>query len=140
MSSLTSINYSGSMPSLVIPAVFLLVIFIGITTNEIEKINSRDTGYATEAQKILSLINNITSRLNTFEEACHNNFGRILSDFDSINASIEALQNEMIRHYTLAVARRIQPIETDQLSVASQSETSSQSHANSSSRSPYMYP
>ena len=47
----------------------------------------------------------------------------------AINASIENLQNEMIRQY--AVARRIQPVETDQLSVASQSETSSQSHANS---------
>jgi hypothetical protein len=48
----------------------------------------------------------------------------------SINSSIETLQNEMIRHY--AVEQRIQPIETDQLSVASQSETSSQSHASSS--------
>ncbi|PKY50227.1 hypothetical protein RhiirA4_423575 [Rhizophagus irregularis] len=36
----------------------------------------------------------------------------------------------MIRKY--AVARRIQPVETDHLSMASQSETSSQSHANSS--------
>ncbi|CAB5388298.1 unnamed protein product [Rhizophagus irregularis] len=41
----------------------------------------------------------------------------------------------MIRHYTLVVTRRIQPIETDQLSVASQSETSSQSRASISSSS-----
>jgi hypothetical protein len=70
------------------------------------------------------------TRLNTIEEACRNNFGRFKADFTSINASVEALQNEMIRHY--AVARRIQPVKTDQLSVAGQSETLSQSHASSS--------
>jgi hypothetical protein len=51
----------------------------------------------------------------------------------SINASIETLQNEMIRYY--AVVQRIQPVETDQMSMANQSEISSQSsrsHASSS--------
>ncbi|EXX67181.1 hypothetical protein RhiirA5_82499 [Rhizophagus irregularis] len=69
------------------------------------------------------MVNNIITRLNTIEEACRN-------DFSAINASIENLQNEMIRQY--AVARRIQPVETDQLSMADKSETSNQSHANSS--------
>src|SRR4051794_38230846 len=102
-------------------------------TAEIRKINLRNAGYTTEAQKILSMVNNLTTRLNTIEATCRNDFGRISSDFTSINASIESLQNEMIRHY--AVVRRIQPVETDQLSVTSQSETlsqSSQSHASSS--------
>ncbi|PKK39528.1 hypothetical protein RhiirC2_805471 [Rhizophagus irregularis] len=81
------------------------------------------------------MFNNITARLNTIEEARRNDFGRISSEINSINFLIEALQNEMIRHYALAVTRRIQPIETDQLSVASQSETSSQSRASLSSSS-----
>ena len=98
-------------------------------TAEIGKIKARDDDLTKEAQKILSMVNNLTTRLNTIEEACRNNFGRI----SSINASIETLQNEMIRHY--AVVQRIQPVETDQLSVNSQSEISSQSsqsHASSS--------
>src|SRR4051794_31901097 len=32
-------------------------------TAEIAKINSRDAGYASEAQKILSMVNNVTTRL-----------------------------------------------------------------------------
>ena len=79
------------------------------------------------------MVSNITARLNTIEEACRNNFGKFTVDFTSINASVEALQNEMLRHYT--VVRRI---ETDQLSVASQSETSSQSHASSSVSKPEL--
>jgi hypothetical protein len=68
-------------------------------TTEIRKINSRDANYATEAQKILSMVSNLTTKLNTIEEACRDNFGRFTTDFTSINASIEALQHEMIRHY-----------------------------------------
>ena len=56
-----------------------------------------------EAQKILSMVSNITARLNTIEEACRNNFGRFTADFTSINASVEALQNEMLRHYTSSI-------------------------------------
>jgi hypothetical protein len=65
-------------------------------TAKIRKIKARDDDFTKEAQKILTIVSNITVRL---KKACHNNFGRI---------------------------------ETDQLSVASQSETSSQSHASSS--------
>ena len=52
----------------------------------------------------------------TIEAAYHENFSRISSDFTSINASIEAFQNEIIQHYT------------GQQSVTNQSETSSQSY------------
>ena len=68
-------------------------------TAEIRKIKARDDDLIKEAQKILSMVNNLTARLNTIEEACRNNFGRISSEMHSINASIESLQNDMIRHY-----------------------------------------
>jgi hypothetical protein len=56
-------------------------------TAEIEKFKARDAGYASEAQKILN------DRINSIEEACCNEFGRISFNF---NASIETFQNEMI--------------------------------------------
>ncbi|POG70075.1 hypothetical protein GLOIN_2v1620909 [Rhizophagus irregularis DAOM 181602=DAOM 197198] len=76
------------------------------TNGEIAKINSRDAGYASEAQKILSMINNATTRLDNIEEACRNDFGNISSEFTSIRTSIEALRNEMIQCY--AIAQRLQ--------------------------------
>ncbi|RIB22680.1 hypothetical protein C2G38_2033390 [Gigaspora rosea] len=79
---------------------------------EITKINTRDTGYAFEMQKIF---NDITTRINNIEEACCNEFGKILFNF----AFIETLRNEMIQRY--AIAQRFQ-VEFDQLSVVSQSE------------------
>jgi archaellum component FlaC len=72
---------------------------LGRINAEIGRINARDDDFTKEAQKILSMVNNITARLNTIEEACCNNFGRFTADFTSINSSVEALQNEMIRHY-----------------------------------------
>ena len=65
----------------------------------------------------------MTTKLNVFEEACRN-------DFASVNASIEALQNELIQCYT--INRRIQPAETDQQSVSNHSEASSESSSSSS--------
>ncbi len=65
-------------------------------TGEIAKINSRDAGYISKAQKILSIVNNVTTRLDNIEEACCNDFGNISSEFTSIKISIEALRNEMI--------------------------------------------
>ena len=82
-----------------------------------------------EAQKILSMIDNVATRLNTIEEACRN-------DFASVNISIEALQNGLIQ--CCAITRRIQPVESnelddlDQQSVVAQSEASNQSRASSS--------
>ncbi|RIA81085.1 hypothetical protein C1645_837549 [Glomus cerebriforme] len=60
-------------------------------TREIAKINSRDAGYISEAQKILSMVNNVTTRLNNIEEACRNDFSNISSEFTSIKIFIEAL-------------------------------------------------
>ena len=71
-------------------------------TAEIAKINSRDAGYASEAQKILLMVDNVTTRLNNIEEACRNDFGNISSEFNSVKASIEALRNEMIQRYAIA--------------------------------------
>jgi len=53
-------------------------------------------------QKILSIVNNITTRLNNIKEACHNDFSNILFEFTLIKTSIEAFQNEMIQHYAIA--------------------------------------
>ncbi len=59
-------------------------------TREIAKINSCDAGYISEAQKILSIVNNVTTRLDNIE-ACRNDFGNISSEFTSIKTSIKAL-------------------------------------------------
>jgi hypothetical protein len=153
---ITSFSSSGNMSLWDIPVAFLLfspAMIIGIATmwqflrqKISDEITAHDTRIAKahddltkEAQKILSMVNNLTTRLNVIEEACRN-------DFSTINASIETLQNEMIRQY--AVVRRIQPIGTDQMSTVGQSETSSQSHASSSGSSgkqfgiyiSYVYP
>jgi SMC interacting uncharacterized protein involved in chromosome segregation len=84
-------------------------------TAEIKKINPRDAGYASEVQKIF----NMTTRINSIEEACRNEFGKISSEF---NASIESLRNEMIQCY--AIAQRLQ-VEFDQLNISSDSSNSS---------------
>jgi len=65
-------------------------------TAKINKIDSHDAGYAFKAQKILSIVNNVTIRLDNIEKACCNDFCNILSEFNSIKTSIEALRNEMI--------------------------------------------
>ncbi|RGB22567.1 hypothetical protein C1646_730274, partial [Rhizophagus diaphanus] len=88
---------------------------------EITKINSRDAGYFSKAQKILSMVNDI-------EEDCHNDFGNISSEFNSIRASIEVLQNEIIQRYT--IAQRLQ-VEFDQLN-ENQSVASNRSRGSSS--------
>ena len=72
------------------------------------------------------MVNNVTTRLDNIEEACRN-------DFASVNASIGALQNGLIQYY--AIARRNQPVETDQQSVSNHSEASS----GSSSRAQYKH-
>jgi tetrahydromethanopterin S-methyltransferase subunit G len=80
--------------------------------------------HVSEAQKILSMVNNVTTRLDNIEEACHNDFGNISSEFTSIKTSIEALRNEMIQRY--AIAQRLQ-VDFDQLSVANHSSSSESS-------------
>ena len=58
---------------------------------EIAKINSRDASYISEAQKILSMVDNVTTKLNNIKEACRNDFGNISSEFILIKTSIETL-------------------------------------------------
>ncbi|RIA94829.1 hypothetical protein C1645_817534 [Glomus cerebriforme] len=67
---------------------------------EIAKINLRNASYASKVQKILSMINNVTTRLNNIEAYC-NNFGNISSEFTLMKTSIEALQNKIIQYYTI---------------------------------------
>jgi dsDNA-specific endonuclease/ATPase MutS2 len=93
-------------------------------TAEIAKINSRDAGYVSEAQNILSMINDI-------EEDCRNDFGKISSEFNSVRASIEALRNEMIQRY--AIAQRLQ-VEFDQQSVSNESVVNSTNESETDSR------
>jgi hypothetical protein len=60
-------------------------------TAEIAKINSHNAGYASEAQKILSMVNNAITRLDNIKKACCNDFGNISSEFTSIKTTIKAL-------------------------------------------------
>ncbi|PKK58076.1 hypothetical protein RhiirC2_857949 [Rhizophagus irregularis] len=76
-------------------------------TTEAEKNKARDDDFTKKAQKIL---NDITTKVNNIEEACHNEFSRI-------NVVIENLQNEINQHY--AVVRRT---EFDQQSITNDSE------------------
>ncbi len=58
---------------------------------EINKINSYDAEYASKMQKILLMINNVTTRLENIKKACYNDFGNISSEFTSIKIFIKAL-------------------------------------------------
>ena len=91
-------------------------------TGEIAKINSRDAGYASEAQKIFSMVNNITTKVNNIEKACRNDFCRI-------NVVIKDLQNRINQHYAV-----VQRSDFDQQSVSNESEANStnESETNSS--------
>jgi len=62
------------------------------------KMSSRDANYATEAQNIISMINNMSGKYNEAKqvlETYHNNFTRIATDFESISRIITSLQSEM---------------------------------------------
>ena len=61
-------------------------------TAEAEKNKARDDDFTREAQKIFSMVNNITTKVNNIEEACRNEFSRI-------NVVIKNLQNETNQHY-----------------------------------------
>jgi len=87
-------------------------------TAEAEKNKARDDDFTKETQKIFSMISTVTKRLDRIEEACHNDFGNISSEFTSIKASIEILQNDLAQRY--AVVRRA---DFDQQSVSNESET-----------------
>jgi len=70
-------------------------------TEKDEKNKARDDDFTNESQ---SMISTVTERLDRIEEACHNDFGNISSEFTSIKASIEILQNDLAQRY--AVVRR----------------------------------
>ncbi|RIA83163.1 hypothetical protein C1645_834236 [Glomus cerebriforme] len=84
--------------------------------------SARDDDFTEDVQKILSMVNNMITRLDNIEEACRN-------DFSSVNASIEALQNGLFQCYR--INRRIEPAETNQQSVSNHSEASSGSSSSS---------
>ena len=69
-------------------------------TAKAKKNKARDDDFTKETQKIST----VTERLDRIEEACHNDFGNISSEFTSIKASIEILQNDLAQRY--AVVRR----------------------------------
>jgi hypothetical protein len=58
----------------------------GKLTVEVKKIKTHDDDFTRKAQKIL---NDITTKVNSIKEACHNEFSRI-------NIIIENLQNKII--------------------------------------------
>ncbi len=56
--------------------------------------SSRDANYATEAQNIISMINNMSGKYNEVKqvlETYYNNFTRIATDFESISRIITSL-------------------------------------------------
>ncbi|PKC55409.1 hypothetical protein RhiirA1_503640 [Rhizophagus irregularis] len=79
---------------------------------------ARDDDFTKETQKIFSMISTVTERLDRIEEACHNDFGNISSEFTSIKASIEILQNDLAQRYAV-----VQRANFDQQSVFNESET-----------------
>nr|CAG8638821.1 7158_t:CDS:2 [Entrophospora candida] len=98
------------------------------------ELNARDANFTAEVQRILLLINSFTTRLDEIEqvlERYNNHFGRISSEFDSINESITTFQPLFNQHHAI-----IQRIEQDQQSETNLSEDSSNSH-NSSINSSY---
>ncbi len=71
------------------------------------------------------MVNNITTKVNNIEKACHNEFSRI-------NVVIENFQNEINQHYAI-----VQRSNFDQRNVSNESEANStnESETNSSSSS-----
>ncbi|POG64359.1 hypothetical protein GLOIN_2v1676702, partial [Rhizophagus irregularis DAOM 181602=DAOM 197198] len=91
-------------------------------TAEAEKNKACDDDFTREAQKIFLMVNNITTKVNNIEEACHNEFSRI-------NVVIENLQNETNQHYAV-----VQRSDFDQQSVFNESEVNSTNESETNSR------
>ncbi|CAJ0644632.1 9728_t:CDS:1 [Entrophospora sp. SA101] len=93
------------------------------------ELNAHDANFTAEAQRILLLINSFTTRLDEIEqilEHYNNHFGRISSEFDSINESITTFQPLFNQRHAI-----IQRIEQDQQSETNLSEDSSNSQNSS---------
>ncbi|CAG8516196.1 9454_t:CDS:2 [Ambispora leptoticha] len=64
---------------------------------------SRDENFTAEIQRILTILNTSTMRLDEIEQVLqnyHNNFGRVVTEFESINASIVTLQSQASNYST----------------------------------------
>nr|CAG8651257.1 2644_t:CDS:2 [Entrophospora candida] len=95
------------------------------------ELNTRDTILNAEAQRILSSIISLTTRLDNIEQVleCYNNhFSRISTEFDSINESIATFHNLLNQRYAI-----VQRIEQDQQSETNLSEASFNSPTSSAS-------
>ena len=93
-----------------------------------KKNKARDDDFTREAQRIFSMVNNVTTRLDNIEEACRNDFGNISSEFTSIKTSIEALRNEINQHYAV-----VQRSNFDQQSASNESEANSTNESETNS-------
>ena len=68
------------------------------------KINFRDANYATEAQNIITIINDAYEKYNEIKqvlETYHNNFNQIVNEFETIRRTITILQDEINQRYSL---------------------------------------
>ncbi|CAG8819623.1 16971_t:CDS:1, partial [Dentiscutata erythropus] len=101
------------------------------------EINSRDANYVTEAQNIISTINNLTGEYNEIKrvlETYHNNFNQIATEFETIGRSIVSLQSENNQRYALTQStnRRGSDQPSEALSSSAHSQSSTHSSPNSS--------
>ena len=90
---------------------------------KIAKINSRDAGYFSKAQKILS-------RLDEIKREYQSSFTRISSEFTTINATIQVLVTNMVQHNVdSTLGQRTQSV-SDESDQQSESEASNRSRGN----------
>ena len=85
------------------------------------ELTSRDENFTAEIQRILIMLNTSTARIDEIEQVLqnyHNNFGRVATEFESINAFIVTLQSEINQRNAMIL--RTEEIEFDQQSVMSQ--------------------
>jgi len=98
------------------------------------ELTSRDENFTAEIQRILTILNTSTVRLDEIEQVLqnyHNNFGRVATEFESINASIVTLQSEINQRNAMVL--RTEEIEFDQQSVISQASNHSAGQASNHS-------
>ncbi|CAG8567389.1 9425_t:CDS:1 [Ambispora leptoticha] len=89
------------------------------------ELTSRDEKFTAEVQRIFTMLNTSAAKFGEIEQVLqtyHNNFGRVATEFESINGGISTLQNEINRYYAVVQARsvvspeiRIEPIEEVEL-------------------------
>ena len=90
-----------------------------------KKNKARDDDFTRKAQKIFSMVNNITTKVNNIEKACCNEFSRI-------NVVIENLQNEINQRY--AIVQRSNFVQRS-MSNESEANSTNESETNSTNES-----